>query len=382
VTPRAALYTCLLVVACIDPTGPRTPRIKGVTAGASHTCAVTDSGVGYCWGANERGQLGDGTTQGRLTPTAIVPVSAALLSIDAGFEHTCALAVDGAYCWGLNSAGRLGDGTTSSRSEPAAVSVPAGTTFMALSAGSNHSCAVASVTGTAWCWGFNLDGQLGDGTSTSRLTPVPVMMPSGVTFVGVGAANEFTCAGTSTGAAYCWGANSFGRLGDGTLTDRSTPTLVATPGPMILSGIGPDHSCSVGAMPTCWGYNAHGELGDGTTTARLVPTAVAKPSGVSFNVIATGGAHSCALNAGGVYCWGHNGSGQLGDGTTTDRLTPVVIAMPPGVAFEQLALGEQHTCAIARDRTVYCWGNNASGQLGDGTTTNRLTPVHVSWPLK
>ncbi|MFN5677972.1 MAG: RCC1 domain-containing protein, partial [Roseiflexaceae bacterium] len=249
-----------------------------ISAGGSHTCALTSLGAAYCWGWNTNGQLGDGTTTDRSAPVAVsMPTGVTFTQIDAGQAYTCALTSAGiAYCWGKNSVGQLGDGTTTDRSIPMAVSMPAGVTFASISAGYTHTCALTSA-GAAYCWGANGFGQLGDGTTTDSSTPVAVSMPSSVTFTSITAGKEYTCALTSAGAAYCWGKNNFGQLGDGTYTDK-----------------------------------------------RSTPVAVSMPAGVTFASISVGYEHTCALtSAGAAYCWGANGFGQLGDGTTTDRNTPV-----------------------------------------------------------
>jgi alpha-tubulin suppressor-like RCC1 family protein len=200
---------------------------QSLTAGGGYTCGLTSGGVAYCWGRNVSGQLGDGTTTYRLTP---VPVAGRLIftSLSAGGSHTCGLATTGAaYCWGWNGFGQLGDGTTTSSLTP--VSVAGGLTFANLTTTSTgglfsaHSCGRTS-TGVAYCWGRNALGQLGDGTTHSSLTPVPVA--GGLTFVGLSAGGSHTCGWTLQVAAYCWGWNGDGQLGDGTTTISLMPLPV------------------------------------------------------------------------------------------------------------------------------------------------------------
>ena len=212
-------------------------------------------------------------------------------------------------------------------------------------------------------------------TSTSN-----TVAPSGASATAIAAGGWHTCALTNTGGAKCWGNNRHAQLGDGTTNDHPAPADVSGLASGVLSiTAGWDHNCaltSTGGIK-CWGYNVFGALGDGTTTTRSTPVGV---GGLSSGVkaVAARWYHTCALtDAGGVKCWGANVSGQLGDNTTTNRLTPVnVIGLSSGV--QSIALGWYHTCALTSGNGVKCWGSNSSGQLGDGTTTTQLTPVDVS----
>jgi hypothetical protein len=236
--------------------------------------------------------------------------------------------------------------------------------------------------GAVLCWGDNSRGQLGDGTTTQRLTPVPVAgLDSGVRAISAG--GDHACAVTTAGAVLCWGDNNAGQLGDGTRTFRNTPVAVSGQGSGVQSiALGYYHSCSLstaGAV-SCWGYNAVGALGDGSTgdanNARLTPVPVVG-LGSGVREIAAGYEHTCATTtAGAMQCWGWNVHGQLGDNSTTNRLAPVPVAgLSSGV--QAMAGGVYHTCAMVTADAVYCWGSNGLMQLGDGTTTERLTPVAV-----
>lgn len=302
--------------------------VVSVSGGDSHTCAITVGGAVWCWGYNQQGQVGDGTVANRLTPTPVTGLSSGVASVSAGWTHTCAVTNQGqALCWGLNSNGQLGDGTTTQRLAPTQVSgLEAG--VASLATGNAYSCAVSEA-GAAFCWGSNTDGRLGDGTTTQRLTPRAVSgLSSGVS--SIAASHNHTCAVTTAGGALCWGNNGSGRLGDGTTTSRLSPTPVST----LTSGVaqiatGSAHTCATttGGQPLCWGNGSNGRLGAETLGEKRVPTPVfGLSSGVSQ--ISVGSEHTCVIaDAGTAMCWGFNGNGRLGDGTTVvQRLVPTNVA--------------------------------------------------------
>ncbi len=377
-TPVAALFGLLALISFAMPAWAENGFIA---AGAFHNCALATNGSVRCWGDNSSGELGVGTTEKRVSPVPVSGLGNGMQALAAKGASTCALTAGGAVrCWGDNSHGQLGDGTTSRRLTPVTVS-GLGNGVQAIAAGNSHTCALTT-TGAVLCWGDNSHGQLGDGTTTQRLTPVPATgLGSGIHEIAAG--GDHACALSTAGAVSCWGDNIAGQLGDGTTTQRHTPVPV----PGVGSGVqeitlGYYHTCalSTAGAVSCWGYDGVGALGDGSTGDanhnRLTPVPVV---GLSSGVheIAAGYEHTCAVTtAGAMQCWGWNISGQLGDGTSTQRLTPVpVVGLGSGV--QAIAGGVYHTCALITPNAVYCWGANGLMQLGDGTTTNRLTPVLV-----
>src|SRR2546430_687784 len=311
------------------------------------------------------------TLLGTATVNAVNGVATfADLSIDKpGTGYTLAVSADGLF-----------DATST------AFDIIAPLSFTTVAAGGagrgSHTCAVTT-DGAIYCWGFNGNGQLGDGTRTNRAVPALVQAPAGVTFQAVSAGGQHTCAVVSTGDAYCWGRNEFGRLGDGTAVDRTLPVRVAAPAGVTFTsvGTGAGFSCGLaaaGGSVYCWGSNFAGELGDHSGVDQLSPVLVQAPGGVTFAALATGLDHSCGLaTSGAVYCWGYNAFGQLGDNTTVDKPTPVQAGAPAAVTFATVEAGYAHTCAVTSAGAAYCWGGNGNAQLGDNTTVDKLVPTAV-----
>jgi alpha-tubulin suppressor-like RCC1 family protein len=351
-----------------------------ITAGTYATCGIAAGSQAYCWGSNYQGTIGDGTTTLRTAPT---PVAGGLsfAAITAGYDHACGLTVSGvAYCWGSNPYGQVGDGTFSSpRLVPTQVS--GGLTFTMLESGTYQACALVAG-GAAYCWGINHNGRLGDGTTINRSVPTPVI--GGLSFTSIVSGDNHTCGLVSGGVAYCWGLNNHGQVGDGSLTDRYQPTPVAGGHTFTMLTLGYGDTCGLteSGEAFCWGANPFGELGDGSTTDRSLPTPVS--GGVRFVSVSSGGFLSCGITPGGAaMCWGLNhdfegkGAGQLGDGTTIDRHVPTAVA--GGLNFTAIVPGEAHTCGTVVNGAAYCWGSNLRGQLGIPSTygTNVLVPTPV-----
>jgi alpha-tubulin suppressor-like RCC1 family protein len=349
-----------------------------IAAGKNHTCAVT-AGLGVkCWGNNEHGQLGDGTTINRPTPVDVRGLGSEVIALTAGWGNTCALtAGGGVWCWGYNQNGELGNGGTIDGNVPTPVSgLESG--VKAIESGDDHTCAVTAE-GALKCWGFNEYGQLGDGTKISRDLPVAAGgLNAGVQSAAAGWGH--TCILTDAGAVKCWGNNEYGQLGYGQDAEvRFTPVDVdGLGGGVIAITADGGSNCALiaGGGMRCWGNNQYGQLGDGTAENRIDPVAV---SGMAQGVAkaAAGWNHTCAIGGTGeLWCWGWNFYGQLGTGTKNTRLTPrLVTGLAEGVV--SVALGAAHTCAATNLGKVACWGSNADGQLGNGTTNDGSAPVFV-----
>jgi alpha-tubulin suppressor-like RCC1 family protein len=335
--------------------------------GTGHTCAVVGGGI-QCWGANMNGQLGNGMNTQSVQPVSVATLTSGAYTVAAGGLHTCAITQGAVKCWGQNVNGQLGNAPvgddTTVRSDS---NVPVAVTGLSnavqgISAGNAHSCAV--VFGAAKCWGNNDFGQIGDNTKANvRRSPQPVStLSSGVTAIAAGGAHS--CA-IVNGSAKCWGFNGNGQLGKGSGGDTMVPAQVKN----LTSGVqaittGNLHTCAiVNGGVQCWGDNSTGQLGPATTApSSLEPIAV---TGLTSGVqaIAAGNNHTCALTTGGaIKCWGDNGSGQLGAGlTASSSATPVQVT---GLASGGLTIasGSNHSCAIGNGG-IKCWGLNANAQL-------------------
>ena len=426
---KLAALVALTIAAVLTPQ-PGPAQAEGVTAfsmGNNHTCAVTTGGGVQCWGDNFLGQVGDGTTGNtRTTPVDVLGLASGVAAVAAGGVHTCAVTTAGGVkCWGWNEFGQLGTDVVYSCTDPlgdqfACSPTPVGVVGLdssgvaAVAAGRFHTCALTTEAGVK-CWGWNALGLLGNGTSDSDPHPAPVDvvgLGSGVAAVATG--YQHNCAITTAGGVKCWGSNRFGQLGAETdefcldpflgllIPCSTTPVDVLGLGSAVTAlTAGGNHTCALttAEVVKCWGMNSLGQLGTETNDFCLTVIGTLIPcSAVPLDVmglgigvrgvVAGGFHHTCALTmAGNVKCWGWNIRGALGDGTETDRPTPVDVCQTYDDVTEKclavlssvaaVAAGGFHSCALTTTGGFQCWGSNCCGQLGDGTRTNRTTPVDV-----
>jgi alpha-tubulin suppressor-like RCC1 family protein len=345
-----------------------------VSGGWYFTCGVTTASRAYCWGDNLFGGLGDGTS-GKQRPAPVAVLGGlAFRQVSAGGTHSCGVTTDyHAYCWGGNANGQLGDGTTTMRLTP--VPVVGGVSFVQIAAGVYHTCGLSYPARRAYCWGLNSYGQLGDGTIIARPAPVPVL--GGRQFRQVSAGQYHTCGVTPTFQPFCWGSNQYGQLGDSTTARRSMPVPVAGGREFRQIAAGWTFSCGVtsGDKAYCWGQGAYGQLGNGKTGRRLWPGPVS--GGLSFRRVTTGWRHACGeTTLSRAYCWGNNGGGQLGVGTSTGpewcntvSCSTKPVAVLGGLYFRQLSAGQVHTCGKTPADVAYCWGGSGTGGGIEATPT-------------
>ena len=383
-------------------------NIKMIAAGGAYTLILRNDGTLWAIGNNANGQLGNGTITNSSTLVQVKGLNGTgyltdVKAIVAGVGHSLALKNDGTvWAWGINTDGQLGDGTSGTgnyKSTPVQVKGLNGTGYLtditAIATGREYSFALKS-DGTLLAWGYNLEGQLGDGTNTSRSTPVYVKSTSGTNLTGVkaiAAGAHHTLALKNDGTVWAWGYNDNGQLGDGTTTNRLVPVQVkGAGGTGYLTGVkaiaaGNSHSLALKTDGTvwAWGNNNRGQIGDGTLTDQSVPVQV-KGGGAEYltdvKAIGAGSAYSVALkNDETLWAWGWNEYSQLGDGTTTDRSKAVQVKGVGGTGYltgvKAITVGTNHSLALKTDGTTSAWGYNLYGQLGDGTTVNKSTPVHM-----
>ena len=331
--------------------------------------------IAYAWGRNT-GQLGDNTTSNRSSPVVVVGGITNWTQIASGGQHNLGLTSTGiAYAWGQNSYGRLGDNSTTTRSSPVTV-VGGITNWSQLAAGGSHSLGVTGA-GIAYAWGRNFTGQLGDNTTSNRSSPVTVV--GGITNWSQIAAGYAQSLGlTSAGVAYAWGYNTVGTLGDNTTTSRSSPVAVVggiTNWRQLSAGDSHCMGLTSAGILYGWGRNSSGMLGDNSSTDRSSPVTVV--GGITTWSQVAASSHTLGVTSTGIlYAWGQNNFGQLGDNSTTSRSSPVT---PIGgiTNWSQIANGGLHSLGATSAGTAYAWGYNSYGRLGDNSTTNRSSPVIV-----
>ena len=346
---------------------------KRISVGASHACAITVIGAAYCWGENHNGQLGDGTDVSRPAPTAVLG-GLRFVEVSAGRRLTCGVTTGSdVYCWGSNGALQAGGTDVANQLVPNLV--PGGLAFVQVSAGAIHSCGLTKEN-IAYCWGSGTTGALGDGTvEPARGTPGPVA--GDLRFAEVHAGTVHSCGVTTAGRAYCWGDNEWGRLGDGTTTNRPLPTAVV--GDPVFADLSADQNqtcgVTVGRVTYCW--SSFGGVGHGS--GAKAPTLV--DGGIPLVQVGTGYHHSCGVDSTGVaYCWGSGGNGRLGYEPL--GYTGIPVAVAGGLQFVEVGAGDAHSCGVTTDGSAYCWGMNSAGELGIGPTSPRVhstpTPLRVA----
>ena len=368
---------------------PLPSKFEAVVAGGIHSCGIVTDGQAFCWGNNLYGQVGDGSTKSHVYPVPVVG-SIRYEMIIAGVGHTCGIATTGAaYCWGFNLNGQLGDGTHTDRGTPA--SVDGGFMWVSLSIGGSYTCGIATDS-LGYCWGLNNAGQVGDGTTNDR--PSPTAVSGERKFQSISAHAYHTCALTFAGEVYCWGSNDYGQLGTGNSDDSNTPLVVGGGLTWAAVSAGFSHTCGITPEGNgyCWGRNHFGQLGVGDSVGgqdQTLPFPMA--GGIVWASIDLGAYFSCGIEAqtAAAYCWGYNGSGQLGaeapDRCTVDPSVYQCAFVPFGVSgghtFAAVSANTQHTCALSADGFAYCWGSGTDGQLGNGQKGSQIfsiEPVRVA----
>lgn len=355
--------------------------------GTYSSYAVGQNGNLYSWGKNTYGQLGIATTTNDSTPMA-VPFPSGVTGwakVYAGGSHVVAIGNDGnLYTWGLNTNGQLGNGTTTQSTSPIEITVPGVTSWKAVAAGDAMSFAIGS-NDSLYSWGYNNFGQLGDGTTTQRTSPVTVQLPNGVLAKVVSAAGNSALAVGTDGNLYAWGRNINGQLGQGNTTDQKLPVIFPLPaGVAPVKPISGQYFNAVLASDGniyASGSNGNGQLGDSTLTQRTSPVVVKRPNTVSrWETAACGASFILAIGDNdSLYAWGFNGTGELGVATgTNNNVFPINVALPGGVLPAAVAAGHNHGFVLSNDGNVYAWGRNVEGQVGNNSTTPTATAIPVT----
>ncbi|MCW2800597.1 MAG: bnr repeat-containing protein [Aeromicrobium sp.] len=373
----AALTIGSVALLTAAPAQATTPRSwLQASTGTFHTCAIRSDHTLYCWGGNFSGELGLGLgpSATALSPTKIG--TGTWSQVSAGSAGTCAITTTHKlYCWGGNAHGEIGNGSTVGRTTPRRVGTSSA--WSRVSSGSQHVCAL-NTTHKLYCWGYNANGELGDGTQTDRLTPKHI---GSVLWSSVTAGNLHTCGVTTAHKLYCWGYNGTGQLGLHDTTDRKSPRRVGALADWSNVSAAANHSCAVRSNHTayCWGYNNNGAIGDGTTSIRLTPTRLSSEFDADrWGQITAGAGASCAIQTNHrLGCWGYNGHGELGNGTTTTSLVPLQESHHYS-DWASVTGGFNYACGLRSTKHLYCWGSNNEGELGNGGTSPTSTATLVN----
>lgn len=385
ITARTAFRTSNVTVESF----PR--QLLAVDAGNDFACGVTALGRGYCWGVEGDGVLGSaadstcfeglaGTGGCTLAPKRTEGPAEGFSQVSAGGSFACGVSTaQRLYCWGNDDFGQIGNGAGGSTPTPSLATVKT-ERFTVVTAGGDHACGL-NLVGTAYCWGNDSHGQLGDRRRINSTTPIPVADTT-LSFIRIAAGERHTCAITADGRAYCWGDGAQGQLGNGGVAVMETPTLVAGGLAFIDITAGGTHTCGIvqGGAAYCWGDNSDGQLGVGVVDAsRLVPTLVV--GGGGYTAISAGTDHTCGIANGTVRCWGEGEDGRVGDGSIDSHNVSTPTVVSGGFAATAITAGARHTCAIGSDNLTWCWGSNRFGALGNEyQAAVRATPQLVARP--
>jgi uncharacterized repeat protein (TIGR02543 family) len=377
--------------------------IGSIVGGDSHSLSVTLAGQLYAWGTNNNNELGDGTTTVRRTPTLIsftgLQLGETIRKVSAGQLHSLAVTTNGrVYAWGHGSSGQLGNGSTSNRTSPTLISFPgilSGETIQTVIAGQLHSLAVTT-NGRVYAWGNGSSGQLGNGSTSNSSTPSLVNFTgllSGETIQQVSGGAYHSISVTTSGRIYAWGYNGDGQLGDETYTNRSLPTLISLTGlqggetvQTVLAGSYHSLALTTNSRVYTWGSNGYGQLGSGTSLNRRTPTVIPftglQVSETVQHIIAGNFHFLVVTSTGRLFTWGYNGDGQLGNGSTNNLSSPTLISftgLQSGETLQHVGAGAYHSFVVTSTGRLFAWGSNGAGQLGDNTIISKNRPTLITF---
>lgn len=368
---------------------------ESVTSGSSHNCGIQDDGTGWCWGAANNGALGTGATSGTYNTPQAISGGGTWKKLAAGSAHTCGIKEDDGqiYCWGAQTSGRLGNGNTASGNEYTPVLITESGPWIDVTASGQLSCGVKT-NGTGWCWGKGQSGSLGDGVGGDHDEPDPVQIVDAGPWEKIEMSQNTGCGIKSDGTGWCWGQNANGTIGDGTKTNRNTPVEIDGSYTWLYITGNSQHTCGIRTNRSvmCWGQETGGRLGNGVTASeQLSPIApgVSVTNGyfgggssgggalnTTMQTVSNGDYHSCAIASDDtVWCWGRGATYALGNASTADHYTPIQTSSD---SWYSITSGTFQSCGIKMDGTGWCWGNNSNGSAGMGGVAKVQTPTQIS----